>query len=374
MSAVAAPSNSFLGQAKLREQPLGRIVWADNGASPVTLDARNVGYLHRIICNVNESATYATAGPTSADGMNQYCGPVGRIAVRANSVGTLFDVTGFAAAIISAITNDYENGNALLNPAPYTFTAAPGTAATANKWVYEIPISCYLANYEAPLGLFQTAIQGQETVVEFRWTKIALATASIGNGLYVGNDVNLTVPAGYVDLQQAYFEPIDRQFAGALPNQSFVHQWTDTVYPVTADGDFDFRLPAANLYMRLILIYVQGATAATLALNSTVITRFRCTYGANVTPLDWTNDQLRYRMTKEYPGIVFPAGVFLIDLLTETHTERDWINSAASTELRLTLSFSGGSYAGGAYLRVVKEQLVPYIVPTPGSVGVQGVN
>src|SRR4051794_32562695 len=193
---AAAPSNTFLGQAKLREQPLGRITWADNGASPVTLDVRNVGYLHRIVCNVNESATYTSAGPTSADGMNQYAGPVSRVAVRANSVGTLFDTTGFAAAIISAITNDYENGNAILNPSPYTFTAAPGTAATANKWVWEIPISIYLANYEAPIGLFQTAIQGQETVVEFRWTKIALATANIGNGLYVGNDTNAGSLAG----------------------------------------------------------------------------------------------------------------------------------------------------------------------------------
>jgi hypothetical protein len=377
MSAAPAmtPENTFLAQGKLREQPLGRITWANNGGSPLTLDVRNVGYLHRLVLVQTLTGTYTTAGPTSADGMGQYAGPIGRVAVRSNSTGVLFDVTGFLAAIISAISNDYDNGNGTMNPSPGTFTASPGTSAFSNKWAYEIPIGIYLANYESPLGLYQTAIQGQETQIEIRWNSVAINTAAIGTGVYVGNSANLTTgPTAYADIQQVYYEPIDRKWAGALPNQSFVHTWTDTYYPLTADGDNEFRLPAANLYIRLVLVIVTGASAAALALDSTTVTRFRVVYGANVTPYDWTNDQLRYRMTKQYPGITFPAGTFVIDLLTETHTERDWLNSAASTELRLILTTSGGSYAGGAYLRVGKEQLVPYIVPTPGSVGVQGVN
>lgn len=373
-AAVAAPDNTFMGQAKYRTQPLGRIPWADNGGSPVTLDLRNVGYLHRLRVNVNISGQYATAGPTGQDGMNQYVGPVGRIAVRSNSVGVLFDTTGFAAAIISAITAQYDRGNAVLNPTPYTFTASPGTAAFANKWVFEIPISLYLANYEAPLGLFQTAVQGQETLCEIRWTKIALDSATIGSTVYSGNTVNAGSLAGYASLQQVYFEPINQQYQGALPNGAYVHQWNDTQYPVTADGDTDLKLPSTNYIMRIILIYVQGATAPTLALNTAAVTRIRIQYGANVNPIDYDIDQIRYDMARNYPGIIFPNGVFIIDLLSETSTERDWLNSAAATELRVTFSTSGGSYAGGAYVRMVREMLIPYILPTPGSVGVQGVN
>lgn len=374
-AAVASPENTFLSQAKKREQPLGRITWANNGGSPVTLDVRNVGYLERLPIIVTTTGTYATAGPTGVDQMNQYVGPIGRIAVRSNSTGVLFDTTGFAAAIISAISNEYDNSNGLFNPAPYSFTAAPGTAAFTDKWAFDIPLAIYLANYEAPLGLYQTAIQGQETTIEIRWSNIATATQAIGSSLYVGNNANLTTgPAAYADIEQVYYEPISAKWNGALPNQSFVHTWTDTQYPLTADGDNELRLPAANLYMRLILIVVTGGTLATLALDSNVITRFRLTYGANQTPMDWTNDQLRYRMAKQYSSLVFPPGVFVIDLLSETHTERDFLNSAASTELRLVLTTAAGSYGGGAYVRVVKEQLVPYILPTPGSVGVQGVN
>lgn len=372
---TASPENTFLAQGKKREQPLGRLAWANNSGSPLTLDVRNVGYLDRLALVTIMTGTYTTAGPTAVDGMGQYSGPISRIAVRSNSTGVLYDVTGFAMAIISAITNDYNNGSATFAPAPSTFTAAPALAAFTDKWAYEIPIGIYLANYEAPLGLYQTAIQGQETQIEIRWSSIAINTAAIGTGVYVGNSANLTVgPTAYTDIQQIYYEPIDRKWANALPNQSFVHTWTDTYYPITADGDNEFRLPAANMYLRLILILVTGATAATLALDSNTPTRFRVTYGANITPFDWTNDQLRYRMSKQYPNITFPAGVFIVDLLSETHTERDWLNSAASTELRLIITTASGSYAGGAYLRVVKEQLVPYIVPTPGSVGVQGVN
>lgn len=362
-TAAPQPPPSFLRAAKLREQPLSSITYvseADAG-TPHNRPLRNVGYVSRLDVVVTEAATYATAGPTGVDALNQYVGPIGRVAVRANSIGTIYDVAGYFAPLISAIDSDYNSGSAGLNPAPYTFTAAPGTAATTNKWAFSIPIALNLDTMPSPLGLYQTAISGNETDLEVRFTSIAGATtATPGTALYLGNQANLGGQSVAVAANQVYFDPIpDGQ---GQPVYGFVHQWLDTQYPLTADGDTDLNLNNANIYCRFILVIVTGAAGA-LAPDSTHLTRLRITYGGGLTFLDWTADMIRLRMAKEFPNIAFPGGIYVIDLLSETHTQRDLLNASATTDLRLTVTMSGATYTGGAYVRLAYELLTPLTVP-----------
>ena len=64
----------------------------------------------------------------------------------------------------------------------------------------------------------------------------------------------------------------------------------------------------------------------------------------------------------------FPSGA------SPTSDERDFINSAATTDLRSTISFSGGTYTAPSYVKVATEQLIPLVVPAPGAGNVQGVS
>lgn len=369
---AAAPTPTFLRAAKLREQPVASVNYvseADAG-TPHIQPLRNVGYLHRLNLVTTQAMTYATAGPTGTDGANTTVGPIGRLAVRANSVGTIFDVAGYFVPVISAIDTCYENSNGgSVTPQPYAFTASPGTTATTNKWGYRIPISIVLENWPSPLGLYQTAISGNETDLEVRYTAIAgAAGAAPGTALYLGNNGNLGAQSANVAIEQVYFDPIPQ--GKGQPIYAFMHKWTDQQYNLSADNDTDLPLNNANIYLRWILFVVTGAAGA-LAPDSTHVQRIRVQYGGNIAPFDWTVDQLRARMARQYGNITFPAGMYIIDLISETHTERDALNASASTDLRITITMSGATYTGGAYVRLASEYLAPFNVPA-NAVGLQG--
>jgi hypothetical protein len=126
----------------------------------------------------------------------------------------------------------------------------------------------------------------------------------------------------------------------------------------------------ANIYLRFIVLIVTGAANA-LAPDSTHLTRIRLMYGGNIAPIDLTVDQLRARQARLYGAAAVPNGFYILDFVSEPHTERDAINASASTDLRLTLTTGGATYSGGAYARVAMEMLVPLTAPG-AAVGVQG--
>jgi hypothetical protein len=362
---------TWLGLAKRRDQTLGRIAY-DNGQNvPRRLELRNSGYLEQLRLWVETTSTYTTAGPTGVDAMGQFAGPVNRFTVVANSVGLIYDCSGFMTAIISGINAQYNYGTGSVTPTPpYAFNASPGTSATTNRWAYEIPVALNLANKPWPIGLFQTAINSQEVSLEVRWNPIAGTAGNPGSCVYTGNAGNLSAAnqSGFVEVQQVYFDPIaDPE---AQPNLAFVHTWREFQVPISADGDLEIRLPPSNLYLRVILALVTGASGA-LALDNTSLTRLRLMYGSNLAPYDESIHALRLRMTRHY-GFSLPNGVYIYDFLEETHTERDIINSAGTTDLRVVLTTQGATYTGGAHVRVAVEQLVPLAAPVPGTAGPQG--
>jgi hypothetical protein len=164
---------------------------------------------------------------------------------------------------------------------------------------------------------------------------------------------------------------------------------------VTADGDLDIRLPPSNLYMRVVYWPVLGGAGA-LAPSSDKVTKLQLRYGANFAPFEenmaiqFANGvaansparslQVGQRMGRTYDNMFGAAtagayaGVLAHDFFAEADNEQDFINSAATTDLRSTLTFSGGTYSGGAYVKVGVEQLIPLAMPAAGSGNVQGVS
>ena len=358
---------SWLGQARKRNQRLGAIPYDQGTNTPRRLDLRNSGYVDRLRMWQNFTGTYSVA-PTGTDAFAALGGALGRITVMANSVGLLFDCTGNATKVITAIDGHQRtdrSGN-FTDPND-VFTTSPGTSAFADLFNFDVPISVNLVNKPWPLGFFQTALNSQETSIEARFLPGVATAGTPGSGVYLGG----TPPAafgGNLDIDQLYFDPIaDPQ---SQPSLAFVHQWREYQAPLTADGDTEFRLNPSNYYMRVLIAVVTGGAGA-LAPDNTHVTRLRLMYGANLAPYDEVFNQLMDRAYQSY-GFNLPTGWYVEDFFNDTSTEQDWINSAATTDLRLNLTMSGATYSGGAYVKIAVEQLIPLVIPRAGSQGVQG--
>jgi hypothetical protein len=358
---------TWLSEARRRIQPIGAITYDAGAGGPRRQNLRNTGYLERIHLVHTLNGTYTTAGPTGVDAWGQYCGAIKRVRVEANGVAPLYDCEGGAVAIISALDRQYRHSSSFsLTPDPYSFTSSPGTSAFADVWALDIPIALDLANKPWPLGLFQTAISSQEVTLTVEFNKAAGSAGNPGTCVYTGNAANLNNETGQVTPHQVFYDPIGP--VSAQPPLGFIHQWTSRRWPLTADGDVEIELPVTNLYTRLAWAVVTGASGA-LALNGTVMTRARLMYGPNLTPYDMTNQQLRAYMSSMY-GATMLSGVYVFDFIEDTHTERDWINASATTDLRLVLTLSGGTYSGGAYALLMEEKIIP--IGVNRGTGVQG--
>jgi hypothetical protein len=143
--------------------------------------------------------------------------------------------------------------------------------------------------------------------------------------------------------------------------------------------------------MRVIYWLVSGAAGA-MAPNANILSKLQLRYGANFAPFEenavaqFTNTltalerggQVLHRMNRMYDNMFGLQaagpydGVYVHDFFTEADNEQDFINSAATTDLRATLSTAGGTYSGGAYVKCAVEQLIPLVVPGPGAGNVQG--
>lgn len=354
--------DSFRAQAHRREQPVTSITYASDPA-PRPGRIRNVGYLDKVLLFSKINGQYATAGPTGTDQMGRYSGPLQRITLRVGSQGVLYDVSGFSAFLIAAIDTYYNHGSASLAPLPYAFTTTPGTAAFANVFPNYIPLGLNLKTFDAPVGLVQTAVQGQDVVVELVHAPIAAAaTALPGSALYLGNEANLgaaSTVSSITDLKYEYFDPIPAdRFPKAQPNLGIVHTWNEFQVPIVGDGDLDIELNPANMYTRFVITVVSGTTGA-LAITNNILSRLRLSYGGAQSPYDFDNNTIKSRMARQFGALAWPAGVYILDLIADTHDEQNVFNAAATTNPRLQVTLTGGTYGTGSHIRVAYEQLVP---------------
>jgi hypothetical protein len=75
----------------------------------------------------------------------------------------------------------------------------------------------------------------------------------------------------------------------------------------------------------------------------------------------------RYNVLNPTTGAsLLPTGLYGFDLLEDSHDERDLIDSAATTDLRLVVTLAGATYTGGLASKVLVEQLIPLEIPPGG--------
>ena len=381
---------SWIGAARKRNQILGSIINDQGARVPRRLDLRNSGYLDRLFLTHYYDFQLATANPTAADAFAQAGGQIDRLTLQSNSVGLLYDCSGEMTKIISAIDDAQRIGSANLDPAPNKFTAAPALARTTNVWAAQIPIAVYFNNKPWPIGLYQAALNALEISLEARFRPLLATAGTPGSGLYVPSTTTIGINvAGDLGVQQVYFDPIAN--AADQPTLAFIHQWREFTVPLGGNGDIDLRMPPSNLYMRMIYWLVTGGAGA-LAPDATSLTKLQLRYGANFAPFEenavaqftngLTNIQrggaVMNRQNRLYDNMFGQAGagpydgVYVHDFFTDNDNEQDFINSAATTDLRATLTLAGATVSGGAYVKIAAEQLIPLVVPAPGAGNVQG--
>lgn len=395
--AAGISTATFIGQARKRNQILGSIPNDLGARVPRRIELRNAGYLDRLYLCQYYDFQFGVANPTSADAFAQAGGQIDRITLQSNSVGMLYDVSGEMAKVISAVDDAQRRGGGTnsLDPRPNVFTAAPALAATTNVWAVQVPIAVYFNNKPWPIGLYQMALNALEVdaMVRFRPLLGTTGVLNPGQGIYVPAGTTTTVQPirGDLHVQQQYYDPIADP--ASQPTLAFVHQWREFQVPIGANGDLDIKLPPSNLYMRMIYWLVTGAANA-LAPDATSLQRLQLRYGANFAPFeerataDFTNTitaisrggQVTQRQNRQYDNMFGAAGVgpydgvYIHDFFADNDNEQDFINSAATTDLRATLTLAGATVSGGAYVKVATEQLIPLVVPAPGAGNVQGVS
>lgn len=375
----AANNPTWLGQAKFRSQTMGSIS-ADVGQNiPRPFDLPQIGYVESLDLSVLLTFTFSAA-PTQLDAFGVASGSLARVTVFVNSIGNLCDVSGMSLAYISAIEFAYRYGSSGLMPFP-SATIAPasvGTTQKQNSYHYRIPLGLYLVNFPFPIGLFQTALQNLSVRLIVRWLPIQGVGGSPGSGTYTGGTVGAQ-QQGQCQINESYFDPI--QAPTAQPYLGFIHRWSEFQTSLNKAGDTDILLPGQNYYTRILYEIVSGA-AGNLNLDRTNLQRLRLMYGANLAPFDEdeTNQEVTQRMARQYPGLVNTmasvggisaggagapmTGVYWHDWIADTHDNRDWINAAATTNLRSRLTMATtGNYSGGGYINAVTEEVAPLALP-----------
>lgn len=379
---------TFIGQAKKRNQILGSIPNDQGTNTPRRLDLRNSGYLSRLRLYQTYDFQFATANVTAPDAFAQAGGQISRATIQSNSVGMLYDLSGEMGKVVSAVDDAQRVGSATLDPAPNVFTAAPALAATTNVWAIDIPIALQFNNKPWPIGLYQTALNALEVSLEVKFRPLLATAATPGSGLYVPSTTTVAQNVrGDLQIQQIYYDPIADP--ASQPTLAFVHQWREFQVPITGDGDLDIRLPPSNLYMRMIYWMVLAGVP-----NIAAMTKLQLRYGANFAPFEenmvaqFTNTlnavsrggQVLARMNRQNTNMFGAAtagaytGVVMHDFFSEADNEQDFINSAATTDLRATISTLGGTYTNPSYIKLAVEQLIPLVVPAAGAGNVQGVS
>lgn len=378
MVAQQAPAPTWLGQAKFRSQTMGAIT-ADAGQNiPRPFDLPQIGYLESLDLSTLLTFTFSTA-PTGLDAFGAVAASLARVTVFVNSIGNLCDVSGFSLGFISAIEFAYRYGASALMPFPSATVAfgSVGTTAKTNSYHHRIPLGLYLLNFPFPIGLFQTALQNLSVRLIVRWLPIQGTAGNPGSGTYTGGVVG-SQQSGQVQINESYFDPI--QAPTAQPYLGFIHRWSEFQTSLNKAGDTDILLPGQNYYSRILYEIVSGGAGA-LALDSTHLQRLRLMYGANLAPFDEdeTNQEVTQRMQRQYPGLVASMngvpqgagnagastlGVYWHDWVADTHDNRDWINAAATTNLRSRLTMAAtGTYTGGGYINAVTEEIAPLALP-----------
>lgn len=352
------PQPTWLSQAQRRMQPVGSIAYDGGSGNVRFLDLPQAGYLSHLQAVTKIGATLSVA-PTADDQTAYLSGAVQQFRVFVNTEGTLFDCDGVSTAIIGAIDQQYNSGDASVYPFPQnSFTMQPGVNAFNDKWMHRIPLALELSNVPYPIGLYNTALQNLSIRLQERFLPIVAPANSLpGAGLYLTTGAASAV-SGQTDINEEYFEPIP--YAAAQPPLRYIHRWTTFAVPITVtNGYVDCNLTGRQKYVRLIYFVYDGPTNA-VALNPAVLTQLQLAFGVQSFPFDETVDQVNTRMRRQYGTLMnsMPGGVYTHDFIADTHTARDWFDAGKVTNLRARLTFNGAHAGTGSTIVIATEEVL----------------
>lgn len=348
-----APAPSWIDLAQHRIQDLSTIPYDGGTQTPRRLQLLNTGYLEGLDLVQDVSFQYSVA-PTGTDTQGAVDMGLNRLTLVGNSLVPFYDCDGVMTQVITAIQRRYDGGAISFPPLPTTFIAqgSVGTGAHTNVWNATIPLAINLANMPFPIGLYQTALNNLQINVIARFLPV-VGTANVAqSGMYTGG--TLSTSGGQLSVKQNYFDPI--YVPSAQPPLGLVHQWSETQVPVAGAGEVTIQFAPPNYYTRVIFSVIQqnGAIGDVMATTGPGI---QWGYGPQLFPVNETHDECQARMYRQYGFDLTPFGIYTIDLIQSTHTQRDWFDSNNMTNLRANLFLGGSSWPG--MVNVAIEQFIP---------------
>jgi hypothetical protein len=144
------------------------------------------------------------------------------------------------------------------------------------------------------------------------------------------------------------------------PDVSWVHVIQEEIQPVANTGDFLYRPPLGNMYLRVIQEFINNNARMTPANFSRLSLNYAQTQTAyNINPAQQAWMQ-RFRLG----GLDLPDGVWAWDFLygtgiLEMGNMRDVIDTARLTDMNIISTIAGSVTLTNAFVRNIKEMLAP---------------
>lgn len=343
----AAPPLLFSQVATDYEAAVGTIVY-DGGTRNVNyLPLIPDGYVRRLGVNVTLAGTYGTAGPTAVDALASWAGPVDRIEIVGTQNRGLYNLKGEFAGMFTFLDRWYRASgvpaSALVSGPGFNGVALPGTVAFADAWQFDVPFEVRLREFDAPVGLYPVGFTGPAPRINIYWRPVNAAVgAQPGSGVYTpaGTSTGPT-PTGQADVKQFGFAPVTNPNARKPPS-NLTPSYREGALTINGNQTYTIELQQGAFAVRIILIVIANGALAPY----TAISNMEYDYGFGMRRKQWTNPAQILSMMQSMWGTNLPSYMVVIDLITETHSMRDWINTTAVVRPKIQLTLQGLTYGG----------------------------
>lgn len=305
------------------------------------------GYVRRIGVNVTLNGTYGTAGPTAVDALAQWAGPVDRIEIVGTQNRGLYNLKGEFAGIFTFLDRWYRASgvpaSTLVTGPGFNGVALPGTVAFADTWQFDVPFGVHVREFDAPIGLYPVGFTGPPPRINIYFRPVNAAVgAQPGSGVYTPAGTSTGPnPTGAADVQQFGFAPVTNPNARKPPS-NLTPSYREGALTINGNQTYTIEMQQGAFCVKMVLFVIANGALA----SYTAIANMEYDYGFGMRRKQWSNPAQINSMMQSQFGTNFPNYVIVIDLITETHSMRDWINTTAVVRPKLMLTLQGLTYGG----------------------------
>jgi hypothetical protein len=306
------------------------------------------GYVRRLGVNVSLAGQYGTAGPTAVDPLASWAGPIERIEIVGTQNRGLYNLRGEFAGMMTFLDRWYRNSgvpaSALVSGPGFNAVALPGVAAWADTWQIDVPFEVKIEEFDAPIGLYPVGFTGPAPRINVYFRPVNAAVgAQPGSGVYTPAGTSTgPAPTGLADIQQFGFAPVTNPNARKPPS-NLTPSYREGALTINGNQTYTIEMQQGAFCTRMILLIIANGTLAPY----TAISNMEYDYGFGMRRKQWTNAaQINSMMLTNWGGAGLPNYMIVIDLLTETHSMRDWINTTAVVRPKLQITLQGLTFGG----------------------------